>query len=143
MDRDRDSTTMHLSNRRIGHRVRPADLQVLWCLPGTVVGHRRAKKRPPTARVVDLSFTGMQVVAPVDRRIVRGSNIEMVLEGLSIVDRVRWIRPSEEPGTALHGVEMLHQTPELTRMITSIIEACDVRDGIELREEPAVRRTIW
>lgn len=140
---DRDTTTMHLDNRRIGHRVRPADLEVLWCLPGTVVGHRRAKKRPPAARVVDLSFTGMQVIAPVDKRIVRGATIEMTLEGLSIIGRVRWIRASDVPGSALHGVEMLNQTPEITRLITSIIEACDIRDGIELRDQPAVRKTMW
>ncbi|QGG96679.1 PilZ domain-containing protein [Actinomarinicola tropica] len=143
MDRERDTTTIHLSNRRIGHRVRPENLEVLWCLPGTVVGHRREKKRPPTGRVVDLSFTGMQVVAPLDKRIGRGTTIEVVLEGMTVPVRVRWIGEADEPGMGLHGVEMLHQSPDLTRLLTSIIEACDIRDGVELREPPPVRQTLW
>lgn len=140
---DRDLTTIHLDNRRIGHRVRPENLHVTWCLPGTVVGHRREKKRPPTARVVDLSFTGMQVVAPLDKRVARGSTIDVVFEGVTVPVRIRWIGQSDEAGMGLHGVEMLNQTPELTQMVTSIIEACDIRDGIELREPPPVRRTLW
>ena len=138
-----DNDAIRVSNRRLGHRVQPDRLDILWCLPGTVVGHRKERKRPPTARVVDMSFTGMQVEAPTHKDLVRGAVMEVVIDEVRTPVRIRWIRASDQPGMALFGIELLRQTPELTRVVTSIIESCDVRDGIELREPPKSRMTYW
>jgi hypothetical protein len=137
------SYAAHLGNRRLGHRVQPESLEVLWCVPGSVVGHKRESKRPPTARVVDLSFTGMQVLAPVHKKVTAGSVLGIVMEGSSSPVRVRWIREAKEPGQALFGVEFVGQTPRFMETVNRLIVECSLREGIELREPPLGRRTVW
>lgn len=132
-----------MDNRRIVVRVRPDALGVLWCLPGTVVGHRKERKRPPTARVIDLSHTGMQVAAPTDDRIVRGVVIDVVISGVTTPVRVRWCKPTTTPGWSCYGVEFVRPGAEVQQAVIEVIRACSQRDGIELREEAAVRRPLW
>src|SRR5690606_33114040 len=132
-----------MDNRRIVVRVRPDALGVLWCLPGTVVGHRRERKRPPTARVIDISHTGMQVAAPTDDRIVRGVVINVVINDVRAPVRVRWSKPTTTPGWSCYGVEFVRPDAQVEAAIIDVIRECSVRDGIELREEAAVRRPLW
>lgn len=133
----------HLGNRRLGHRVQPEGLEVLWCLPGTEVGHKRESKRPPAGRVLDLSFTGAQVLAPTHKKVERGVVLPIVLEGVMAPVRIRWVRESDEPGHSLFGVEFLGQTPTFTEVVNRLIVQCSLREGIELREPPVGRRTVW
>ena len=130
-------------NRRIVLRVRPDALGVLWCLPGTKIGHRKESKRPPVAKVIDVSHTGMQVAAPCDDRIVRGVVIEVVIGDVTTPVRVRWTQQTTTPGWSCYGVEFLRPTPEVQQAIVDVIRDCSARDGIELREEAAVRRPMW
>ena len=132
-----------MDNRRMVLRVRPDAMGVLWCLPGTTVGHRKERKRPPVARVLDVSHTGMQVAAPDDDRIVRGVALEIVIGDVTALVRVRWVKPTTTPGWNCYGIEFLRPTPAVQAAIVEVIRACSDRDGIELREESAVRRPLW
>ena len=132
-----------MDNRRMLTRVRPDDLTVLWCTPGTKVGARRESKRPPVARVLDISHTGMQLVAPADERIQRGTQLEVVIESITTPVRVRWLGPTNVEGVHAYGVEFLQMNRELEDLVIGIIHECAARDGVELPEPPPDRPPIW
>jgi hypothetical protein len=132
-----------MDERRMGQRVSPTDLTVLWCAPGTKVGALRASKRPSVARVVDISQSGAQVVAGADDRIQRGTTLEIQLREVWCDVRVRWIGPTTVDGVLAYGIEFLAPSPGMADTITDIIRECYERDGIELRPPPVERRTSW
>ena len=142
MTRHAPASAVH-GNRRLGRRVAPRGLDVLWCLPGTVVGHRRESRRPPRAEVVDLSFTGMQVLSTPDARVQPGALVDVVIGGITTPVRVRWIGESDRRRKVRYGVEMVRPSSELTELLSRIVVDCDVRDGIELREMPVCRPIAW
>src|SRR5690625_4220818 len=93
--------------RRMGERVSPTDLTLLWCPPGTKVGARRGKRQPALARVVDLSHTGAQVMARDDDRVQRGISMQIILRDVACEVRVRWIRPTSNPDVLAYGIEFM------------------------------------
>ena len=129
--------------RRMGERVSPTDLTLLWCPPGTKVGARRGKKQPALARVVDISHTGAQVMARDDDRVQRGISMEVVLRDVVCEVRVRWIRPTSNPEVLAYGIEFMRPTRDFTNVITDLFAEAYARDGLELRPQPVARRTGW
>lgn len=132
-----------MDERRMGQRVSPTDLTVLWCAPGTKVGARRASKRPSVARVVDLSQSGAQVVAGADDRIQRGTTLDIQLRDVWCEVRVRWVGPTTIDGVLAYGIEFVAPDPAMVEAVTSVIRECYERDGIELRPPPIARKTGW
>lgn len=132
-----------MDNRRLGDRARPDDLSVQWVVPGTKVGARRESKRPPAARVLDISHSGLQVVAPADKQIQRGTTLEVVIRDVSTGVRVRWVELTNVQGVLAYGVEFVKAPPALREVVSQIIEETFRSQGIELRDQPPERRTIW
>lgn len=132
-----------MDDRRMGQRVSPTDMTVVWCPPGTKVGSRRASKQPGVARVLDISQTGAQLVAKVDERIQRGAALDLIMRDEPCEVRVRWIRPTSVEDVLAYGIEFIHPSPEITQIITDVIRECYARDGLELRAPPVARRTGW
>jgi hypothetical protein len=132
-----------MDDRRMGQRVSPTDLTVLWCPPGTKVGARRSAKQPGVARVLDISQTGAQVVTNADDRVQRGTTLEVVLRDVPCDVRVRWVRPTNVDTVLAYGIEFLHIPLEFQEIVTDVIRECYERDGLELREPPIARRTGW
>lgn len=129
--------------RRMGERVSPSDLTLLWCPPGTKVGARRGKKQPAVARVVDLSHTGAQVMARADDRVQRGASLDIILRDVPCEVRVRWIRPTSNPEVLAYGIEFMRPPRALTDIITEVFAEVYAREGLELRPQPVARRTAW
>lgn len=129
-----------MTERRMGERVSPTDLTVLWCPPGTKVGARRASKQPLVARVLDISQTGAQVVAQADDRIKRGSHLVVVLADVPCDVRVRWQRPTNVDEVLAYGIEFLRPSPEFAQAIVDVFRECYRRDGLELRPPPTARQ---
>lgn len=132
-----------MDNRRMGNRVAPSDLTVLWCPPGTKVGARRASKQPAVARVLDISLSGMQVVARDDKRVQRGATLEVVMRELVCPVRIRWVRPTNKEGVSAYGVEFVKPSLDVVNAIEDVMRECYARDGIELKERPVSRMTGW
>ena len=132
-----------MTERRMGERVSPTDLTVLWCPPGTKVGARRAKKAPLVARVLDISQTGAQVVAPEDDRVQRGTTLVLILRDEPCEVRVRWTRPTNVEAVSAYGIEYLRPSPEFAQTIVDVFRECYERDGLELRPPPVSRNTVW
>jgi hypothetical protein len=132
-----------MDERRMGQRVSPTDLTVLWCAPGTKVGSRRASKRPSIARVLDISQSGAQVVAGADDRIQRGTALDIQLRAVWCEVRVRWVRPTTVDGVLAYGIEFVAPDTALVEVVTDIIRECYERDGRELRAPPVARKTGW
>jgi hypothetical protein len=132
-----------MDERRMGQRVSPTDLTVLWCAPGTKVGSRRASKQPSLARVLDLSQSGAQVVAGADDRIQRGTILEIQLADAWCEVRVRWVTPTNVDGVLAYGIEFLRPGPAMVEAVTQVIRECYARDGLELKAPPIARKTGW
>ena len=132
-----------MDERRMGQRVSPTDLTILWCPLGTKVGARKAKHQPAVARVIDLSQTGAQVVAREDDRVQRGGSLDIVLHDVSCQVRVRWIRPTSVDGVLAYGIEFIRPSPDLTQTISDVFADAYAREGLELRAPPVARRTGW
>ncbi|MGY6501534.1 MAG: PilZ domain-containing protein [Acidimicrobiales bacterium] len=127
----------------MGNRVAPTDLTVLWCPPGTKVGARRASKQPVPARALDISLSGMQVVARHDERVQRGVTLEVVLRDVVCTMRVRWIRPTNKDGVSAYGVEFVNPSIHVANAVEDIMRECYAREGIEMKERPVSRMTAW
>ena len=132
-----------MHERRMGQRVSPTDVTVLWCAPGTKVGSRRASKRPTLARVIDLSQSGAQVVAGADDRIQRGTTLDIQLRDVWCEVRVRWVTGTNVDGVLAYGIEFLRPGPQMVEEVTNVIRECYERDGLELKAPPIARKTAW
>jgi hypothetical protein len=126
--------------RRMGERVSPTDLTVVWCPPGTKVGARRANKQPLIARVVDISQTGAQIIAGDDARVHQGVMCVVILHDVPCEVRVRWERPTNRQGVTAYGIEFVAPGLEFSDAITEVFRECYARDGLELRPPPVGRR---
>ena len=132
-----------MNDRRMGQRVSPSDLNVVWCPPGTKVGARRASKQPLIARVLDISQTGAQVVAPEDDRVKRGGVAALILDEIPCEIRIRWVRPTNVDGVMAYGIEFVRPDNDFAEAIVEVIRECYERDGLELRPPPVARRHGW
>ncbi|MFA7477988.1 MAG: PilZ domain-containing protein [Acidimicrobiia bacterium] len=132
-----------MTNRRLGERVVPDDLEIEWAVPGTKLGTTKGRKQPPMALVSDISISGLQVVAPDHDKVQIGTLVPISLGGLETTVRVRWIRPALAEGKSAYGAVFLQISRELEELINQIVVQCRFRDGLPVREEPQGYRTIW
>jgi len=92
--------------RRIGHRVSTASLEVAW----VDRGNPKAAERP--GRIENASVTGASVYGPDDLKIEIGSETVLSFEGGDTVVKVCRAEPSGRPGVTRYGVEFVsRQSP--------------------------------
>lgn len=83
------------------------------------------------------------MVAPADKQIQRGTTLEVVIRDVSTGVRVRWVERTNVQGVLAYGVEFVKAPPALREVVSQIIEETLNSQGIELRDQPPERRTIW
>ncbi|MFZ4517905.1 MAG: hypothetical protein ACOYOP_05930 [Microthrixaceae bacterium] len=120
--------------RRLGERLSPdGDLPVAWRIERT---HRRGLRRvdPPTACLVDVSVTGVGLVAPDDHDIGRGSVIGLGFDGAPAVVRIRHRKSIGEDGRCFYGVEFVETDPRIEAWIAELLDGRRSRKLVELWE---------
>lgn len=132
-----------MTNRRLGERIAPDDLEIEWAIPGTKLGATKGRKQPLRATVSDISISGLQVVAPGSDKVQVGTLVPITINGIETTVRVRWSRPALAEGQFVYGAVFLQISRELEDLINQIVVQSRIRDGLPVREEPQGYRTIW
>ncbi|MFN8052383.1 MAG: hypothetical protein U0Q22_13135 [Acidimicrobiales bacterium] len=119
----------HLSDKRVARRV-PTLRDVAWTVPR----RRRLRTVPETgpARLVNVSVTGLGLIAPTEKLVVLRSRVSVICDGHECMADVRRILGDEEsgvgPGESYYALELISPS-------RSFLEAALERTELAARRE--------
>jgi hypothetical protein len=104
-------------DRRIGQRHQVFPTEVSWRTVGARGRHHDLTGRGKKAHVVEVSVSGLGVVAPRSRRLAVGSVVSVTYahgEGVAVVRRMG---PVDEDGNVFYGLELVDQSSALAMVL--------------------------
>jgi len=115
-----------LSERRIGQRVPTPGLALGWHPPPPKKRFGRSKELDLRCQVLDVSVTGMGVVAPDAGEVKPGSLVVVDLDGEETNVQVRRMRPRGD-GTCFYGVVFIRLGSRLQAEVEAVVTAARSR----------------
>ena len=105
--------------RRIGSR-QPLGHDVSF-QPSTIRKRRRKSQKARQATIVDFSLTGLLIRSAADDDIEVGTQAAIDADGLHAVVQVERIDKTDDPKTALYGVQFLSIDPQFRHLIQEAV----------------------
>lgn len=117
------------TDRRIGRRVPIPASRVLWRVPAP--GQKRklfGRRDPDPAELVDVSVSGLRLVAPIAKDLAVGAVVLVTVDGHTGPVRIRVIALGDD-GRCTYGVELADPDSALTAHVhRKLSEASDTRE---------------
>ena len=117
------TTTQRTFERRIGSRVPVESVPVRWKVSSTSrMPWRRGSLREVPGRLVEVSLTGVGIVAPLELGLQRGDRVYVRAQGRDNVVSVRHVRTTDDGSECFVGAELTKWAAGLRSLVQSLLD---------------------